>query len=86
MLSFLFIAALLFCFVALIAEDFPNLRFGNGNHSHCNHSNKHYCYDSRNYHSNNYQDMYCPECGSPNVTVYKDGSCECQDCQFQFYI
>ncbi len=31
-------------------------------------------------------DVYCPECGSPNVIVYNDGSCECEDCQFQFHI
>lgn len=29
-------------------------------------------------------DIYCPECGSPNVTIYRDGSCECEDCNFKF--
>lgn len=31
-------------------------------------------------------DVYCPECGSPNVIVYNDGTCECEDYQFQFDI
>ena len=31
-------------------------------------------------------DIYCPECGSPRVIVYRDGSCECEDCRFQFYV
>jgi transposase-like protein len=31
-------------------------------------------------------EIYCPECGSPNVIVYRDGSCECEDCEFQFHI
>ena len=87
MVTFLIIAAIVFCIVALIAEDMPKFRNGNGGgRNYHNHSNKHYYYDSKNYHSNNDQDVYCPECGSPNVTVYEDGSCECQDCQFQFHI
>ena len=31
-------------------------------------------------------EIYCPECGSLNVTVYEDGSCVCDDCEFEFYI
>jgi len=31
-------------------------------------------------------EIYCPECGSPNVTVYRDGSCECEDCEFKFHV
>lgn len=34
----------------------------------------------------NHSDVYCPECGSPNVTVYNDGSCTCQDCEFPFHV
>ncbi len=30
--------------------------------------------------------VYCPECGSPRVHVYSDGSCECLDCKFPFHI
>jgi Zn finger protein HypA/HybF involved in hydrogenase expression len=86
MVTFLIIAAIVFCVMALIAEDFPKRKIGNRSHRQYYHSNKHYYYDSKNYHSNNDQDVYCPECGSPNVTVYEDGSCECQDCQFPFHI
>ncbi len=31
-------------------------------------------------------DIYCPECGSPNVAIYSDGSCECEDCKFHFHV
>ena len=31
-------------------------------------------------------EVYCPECGSPHVIVYEDGTCQCEDCQFEFYI
>jgi len=31
-------------------------------------------------------EIFCPECGSPNVTVYHDGNCECEDCEFQFHV
>ena len=31
-------------------------------------------------------DIYCPECGSPRVIIYRDGSCECEDCRFLFYV
>lgn len=34
----------------------------------------------------NYEDINCPECGSPNVTVYEDGGCVCEDCEFEFHI
>lgn len=26
--------------------------------------------------------MICPECGSPNVIIYDDGTTECEDCGF----
>ncbi len=26
--------------------------------------------------------VICPECGSPNVCMYSDGSVECEDCGF----
>lgn len=26
--------------------------------------------------------MICPECGSPNVTIYEDGTVVCEDCGF----
>ncbi len=31
-------------------------------------------------------EVYCPECGSPNVTVYDDDSCVCEDCEFRFHL
>ncbi len=30
--------------------------------------------------------VYCPECGSPYVTVYDDESCVCEDCEFHFHL
>lgn len=26
--------------------------------------------------------MVCPECGSPNITIYEDGTAVCDDCGF----
>ena len=79
------IGLIAFCLIALIAEDFPQL--GDWIRANMNQRGT-----KRNYNTNNYNndtdmnDVYCPECGSPNVTVYRDGSCECEDCQFQFHI
>ena len=30
------------------------------------------------------QEIVCPECGSSNIDVYDDGTCICQDCQYEF--
>lgn len=30
--------------------------------------------------------VICPECGSPNVIVYDDGTLECGDCGFFWHI
>lgn len=84
MMTFLFIILLLFCLVALLAEDFPGLFKNRKNHRYYSRkeSNK-YNYQ---YNQKDLDNVYCPECGSPNVTVYRDGSCECQDCEFQFHV
>ena len=29
-----------------------------------------------------YENVYCPECGCEDVTLYDDGSCECNGCGF----
>lgn len=29
-----------------------------------------------------YENLYCPECGCEDVTLYDDGSCECNGCGF----
>ena len=85
LVTILVIGAIIFCFIALLAEDFPGLFQNRGNNSSYSNNNS-----TRMYHNNNdyidMNDVYCPECGSPNVTVYRDGSCECEDCQFQFHI
>lgn len=31
-------------------------------------------------------DIICPECGSPNIDIYEDGTCICTDCGFVFTI
>ena len=28
----------------------------------------------------------CPECDSPDVIVHDDGTCECMDCGYVFYV
>ncbi len=30
--------------------------------------------------------MYCPECGCEEITIYDDGTCECQGCGFIWYL
>ncbi len=84
MTTIIVIFLLVFCFVALLAEDFPGL-FQRRSHNR-NGSRKSPNRYSNNYSQVNVDDVYCPECGSPNVTVYRDGSCECQDCEFQFHV
>ena len=32
-----------------------------------------------------YDNIYCPECGGPNVAFYEEYSCV-WDCDFEFYI
>ena len=29
--------------------------------------------------------VYCPECGCEDVTLYDDGYCECNGCGYQWY-
>lgn len=29
-----------------------------------------------------YENVYCPECGCEDVTIYDDGTCECNGCGF----
>lgn len=84
MTTIIVIFLLVFCFVALLAEDFPGLfqRRNQNRKGSQNGTNR----NSRKYNQVNFDDVYCPECGSPNVTVYRDGSCECQDCEFQFHV
>lgn len=84
MMTIIVIFLLVFCFVALLAEDFPGLfqRRNHNGYSSRKGSNRY----SNKYNQVNVDDVYCPECGSPNVTVYRDGSCECQDCEFQFHV
>ncbi len=80
MLEFLFYFVAIICVIALLKEDFPGLFRRENNQRN---------YRRKNYHHNrniNLEDVYCPECGSPNVTVHSDGSCECEDCQFRFYL
>lgn len=87
MLEIFIYAAIIFCLFALIREDFPQLFSGwadgkRGQSCGCN-----YHYESKEQNNSvNMNDIYCPECGSPNVTVYDDGSCVCEDCQFEFHI
>lgn len=84
MTTIIVIFLLVFCFVALLAEDFPGLfQRRNQNRKGSPKGTNRY---SGNYNQVNINDIYCPECGSPNVTVYRDGSCECQDCEFQFHV
>ena len=84
MTFFIFTILFVLCLVAVLAEDFPGL-FQRRNHNR-NGSRKSPNRYSNYYNQVNVDDVYCPECGSPNVTVYRDGSCECQDCEFQFHI
>lgn len=32
-----------------------------------------------------YENVYCPECGCEDVTMYDDGYCECNGCGYQWY-
>lgn len=84
MMTFLIIAAIVFCFIALIAEDFggPIQRLLSKNRSMTRTNNR----SRRPSRTDSHPDVYCPECGSPNVTVYNDGSCFCQDCEFPFHV
>lgn len=31
-----------------------------------------------------YDNVYCPECGCEDVTIYDDGYCECNGCGFEW--
>ncbi len=84
MMTFIIIAAIVFCLIALIAEDFgvPRRR---RTYKHGSQTMNKYRGGLTSYNDNHF-DVYCPECGSPNVTIYRDGSCKCQDCEFPFHI
>lgn len=82
--TILVIGAIAFCFVALLAEDFPRLFQKRGDNSSYRNVNNRISLTKQDY--IDIKDVYCPECGSPNVTVYDDGSCVCDDCQFEFHI
>ena len=32
-----------------------------------------------------YENVYCPECGCEDVTMYDDGFCEYNGCGYQWY-
>ncbi len=82
MMTVIIIAAIIFCAVALLAEDFGKPR-GNGAYErNTNRADSRRASGDKRDHS----DVYCPECGSPNVTVFRDGTCRCQDCEFPFHV
>lgn len=33
----------------------------------------------------NNEELYCPECGCEEITVYDDGTCECEGCGYIWY-
>ena len=74
MMEIIIIAIIIFCIVALIAEDFPQVgRYlrNNAGKRKGGDTRRNY-YNPKNYTSMNQNDVYCQECGSPNVTVYRD--------------
>lgn len=32
-----------------------------------------------------YDNVFCPECGCEDATMYDDGYCDCNGCGFQWY-
>ncbi len=32
-----------------------------------------------------YENVFCPECGCEDVTIYDDGTCECNGCDFVWH-
>lgn len=32
-----------------------------------------------------YENVFCHECGCEDVTMYDDGLCECNGCEYQWY-
>lgn len=83
MTTVIIIGAIILCLLALLAEDFGKPYQQNKNRRKHQAMTK---YKNKSSYNNSVTDIYCPECGSPNVTVYRDGSCRCQDCEFPFHI
>lgn len=34
----------------------------------------------------NNEEVYCPECGCDEVTIYDDGYCQCNGCGYEWYV
>jgi hypothetical protein len=34
----------------------------------------------------NDKEVYCPECGCDEVTIYDDGYCQCNGCGYEWYV
>jgi ribosomal protein L37AE/L43A len=34
----------------------------------------------------NDEEVYCPECGCDEVTIYGDGYCQCNGCGYEWYV
>jgi hypothetical protein len=34
----------------------------------------------------NDEEVYCPECGCDEVTIYDDGYCQCNGCGYEWYV
>ena len=84
MITIIVILFIALCLLALLKEDFPGLfQHRNQNHNGSRRGNNRYTNNNKAIHV---RDVYCPECGSPNVTVYQNGDCVCQDCEFQFNV